>query len=52
MFFLYALVRTVYFSFTDYDLFSDAVWVGLSNFKALLSMIYSYYHWQTPSGSH
>lgn len=37
VFFLYALVRTVYFSFTDYDLFSDAVWVGLSNFKALLS---------------
>lgn len=37
VFFLYALVRTVYFSFTDYDLFSEAVWVGLSNFKALLS---------------
>lgn len=35
--FLYALVRTIYFSFTDYDLFNEAVWVGLKNFKALLS---------------
>lgn len=37
VFFLYALVRTVYFSFTEYDLFTDAVWVGLANFKALLT---------------
>ena len=37
IFFLYALVRTVYFSFTEYDLFTDAVWVGLANFKALLT---------------
>lgn len=37
IFFLYALIRTVYFSFTEYDLFSEAVWVGLGNFKALLS---------------
>lgn len=36
VFFLYALVRTVYFSFTDYDLFSEAVWVGFDNFFALL----------------
>ncbi|MBC7004823.1 sugar ABC transporter permease [Photobacterium sp. BZF1] len=35
VFFLYALVRTVYFSFTEYDLFSEAVWVGLNNFVAL-----------------
>ncbi|WED24626.1 sugar ABC transporter permease [Vibrio sp. JC009] len=37
VFFLYALVRTVYFSFTQYDLFNEAVWVGLSNFTALLT---------------
>ena len=37
VFFLYALIRTVYFSFTEYDLFSDAIWVGLANFKALLT---------------
>lgn len=37
VFFLYALLRTVYFSFTDYNLFNDAVWVGLKNFAALFS---------------
>lgn len=37
VFFFYALIRTVYFSFTEYDLFSDAIWVGLANFKALLT---------------
>ncbi|MGL4448973.1 MAG: carbohydrate ABC transporter permease [Aeromonas sp.] len=35
VFFLYALARTLYFSFTDYDLFSEATWVGLGNFKAM-----------------
>lgn len=37
VFFFYALVRTVYFSFTQYDLFSEAVWIGLDNFTALLT---------------
>ncbi len=37
VFFIYALVRTFYFSFTDYNLFSEAVWVGFANFSALLT---------------
>lgn len=37
IFFLYALIRTLYFSFTEYDLFNEAVLVGLANFKNLLS---------------
>ena len=37
VFFAYALFRTFYFSFTSYDLFSDAVWVGFSNFTSLFS---------------
>lgn len=32
LFFVYALLRAVYFSFTDYNLFSDASWVGIQNF--------------------
>ena len=36
VFFVYALARAVYFSFTDYNLFSEPQWVGLSNFLAIL----------------
>ena len=35
VFFAYALVRTVYFSFTDYNLFDTPRWVGLSNYLSL-----------------
>ncbi len=35
IFFLYATARAVYFSFTDYDLFSAPQWVGLANYRAL-----------------
>ena len=35
IFFLYATVRAVYFSFTDYDLFREPNWVGLRNYAAL-----------------
>ncbi|WP_422526724.1 carbohydrate ABC transporter permease [Serratia fonticola] len=35
--FLYALLRTIYFSFTRYDLFNDAVWIGVNNFTELLN---------------
>lgn len=37
IFCLYALARTLAFSFTRYDLFSKAVWVGVENFTALFS---------------
>ena len=37
VFVLYALVRTIYFSFMQYDLFSDSIWIGLENFKVLFS---------------
>ena len=35
VFFLYAFIRTVYFSFTHYDLFSAPRWVGLENYRQL-----------------
>ena len=35
LFFLYATVRAVYFSFTDYDLFNAPRWVGLQNYVNL-----------------
>lgn len=35
VFFLYAFVRTLYFSFTDYDLFAAPQWVGLENYRQL-----------------
>src|SRR5690554_2823277 len=35
IFFVYATVRAVYFSFTDYDLFNAPEWVGLQNYQDL-----------------
>jgi len=35
VFFLYAFVRALYFSFTDYDLFSPPRFVGLANYLSL-----------------
>ena len=35
LFFLYATVRAVFFSFTDYDLFNAPRWVGLQNYANL-----------------
>lgn len=35
IFFVYATVRAVYFSFTDYDLFNAPQWVGLLNYRNL-----------------
>ena len=35
LFFLYATVRAVFFSFTDYDLFNAPKWVGLQNYVNL-----------------
>ena len=32
IFFLYATVRAIYFSFTNYDLFNEPEWVGLRNY--------------------
>ncbi|NLG68811.1 MAG: sugar ABC transporter permease, partial [Firmicutes bacterium] len=37
VFFAYAFARTLYFSFTQYDLFSAPTWVGLRNYVALLT---------------
>jgi multiple sugar transport system permease protein len=37
VFFGYATLRAIWFSFTDYDLFSDPVFVGPSNYIRLLS---------------
>ncbi|HEY8425653.1 MAG TPA: sugar ABC transporter permease [Limnochordales bacterium] len=37
VFFAYAFVRTLYFSFTQYDLFNPPTWVGLRNYVALLT---------------
>lgn len=37
VFFLYALGRTLIFSFQSYDLFNDPVWVGLRNYLSLLT---------------
>ncbi len=36
VFFLYAFLRAVYFSFTDYNLFDPPRWVGLGNYLRLL----------------
>ncbi len=35
LFFLYATVRAVYFSFTNYDLFNEPQWVGFRNYVNL-----------------
>ncbi len=35
VFFVFAFLRTFYFSFTDYDLFHSPKWVGLANYLAL-----------------
>jgi multiple sugar transport system permease protein len=35
LFFLYATVRAVYFSFTNYDLFNAPRWIGLQNYVNL-----------------
>ncbi|GAB5602271.1 sugar ABC transporter permease [Thermus sp. FJN-A] len=35
VFFLYAFLRAVYFSFTDYNLFDPPRWVGLANYLRL-----------------
>src|SRR5690606_37959768 len=35
VFFIYATVRAVYFSFTDYDLFNAPQWVGWQNYRDL-----------------
>lgn len=37
LFFVYAIVRTAYYSFTDFDLFKAPSSVGLSNYAALVS---------------
>ncbi len=37
IFFGYASLRAIYFSFTDYDLFSAPNWVGLKNYADLFS---------------
>jgi multiple sugar transport system permease protein len=37
IFFGYASLRAIYFSFTDYDLFSPPNWVGLQNYVDLFS---------------
>ncbi len=35
VFFLYAAARAIWFSFTDFNLFNEASWVGLQNYLAL-----------------
>jgi len=35
IFFSYAFIRSLYFSFTDYDLFSIPNWVGINNYISL-----------------
>ena len=37
VFFVYALVRTVFFSFTDYDLFAEPNLIGLRNYLTLFT---------------
>ncbi|PII37818.1 ABC transporter permease [Sinorhizobium meliloti CCBAU 01290] len=37
LFFVYAIVRTAYYSFTDFDLFKAPNFVGMSNYTALVS---------------
>ncbi len=36
LFYAYPLINTVYYSFTDYQLFGDPQWVGLQNYTKLL----------------
>lgn len=36
IFFVFATVRAIFYSFTDYDLFSNPEWVGLRNYANLL----------------
>ena len=36
VFFVYALIRAIYYSFTDYNLFNEPSWVGLENFLGIL----------------
>ncbi|MFH5070373.1 carbohydrate ABC transporter permease [Enterobacter cloacae complex sp. 2024EL-00215] len=35
VFFIYAFIRTIIFSFTQYDLFNDAIWTGFNNYVSL-----------------
>lgn len=35
VFFLYAFLRTLHFSFTEYDLFAAPRWIGLENYRQL-----------------
>jgi len=35
LFFAYAFIRVVYFSFTDYNLFNEPVFIGLKNYLSL-----------------
>lgn len=37
VFFVFALMRTIVYSFSSYDMFSPAKWVGLSNYWEMLS---------------
>lgn len=37
IFFAYPLVANVYYSFTNYDLLSDASWVGMENYKFMFT---------------
>ena len=37
IFFIFPFIQTAFFSFTDWDGFSDARWVGLDNFKAIMT---------------
>jgi len=37
VFFLWAVSRTIWFSFTDYDLFNEPSFIGLQNYKDILS---------------
>jgi multiple sugar transport system permease protein len=37
VFFGYAFVRTIYYSFTDYDLFKAPNFVGLSNYTSIIT---------------
>nr|WP_183984805.1 sugar ABC transporter permease [Deinobacterium chartae] len=37
LFFVYAFLRALYYSFTDYDLFNTPQWVGLRSYLAILA---------------
>ena len=37
LFFLYALIKTIAYSFTSYDLFNEPKWVGLRNYISLFT---------------